>query len=294
MRATWVRMMLVELTRMASHLLFQATNGMDIGARVDDDVRLARARGDAPTARDDHRAADEPQLHPPRRHRRRPPRRLGGRDAATCDLVEKGVRDYDDLLRREPDLARAARRRGHHHHRAGARARRHAARSSARPASRGTCARRSRTSRTTTSTSTSIYTENGDCYDRFMIRLDEILESIKIVRQCVERMPPGDYRVQDRKVTPPPRARIDESMEALIHHFKLFTEGFQRARRARRTSRSSRRAARSAATWCPTARGSRCACTSAARPSTTSRRWRRWPRARSSPTRWRSSRASTR
>ena len=47
------------------------------------------------------------------------------------------------------------------------------------------------------------------------------------MRQCVEKMPPGDYRVQDKKVTPPPRARIDESMEALIHHFKIFTEGFK-------------------------------------------------------------------
>ena len=71
-----------------------------------------------------------------------------------------------------------------------------------------------------------IYTDNGDCYDRYRIRLHEILESIRIVRQCVARMPGGDYRVQDKKVTPPPRARIDESMEALIHHFKLFTEGF--------------------------------------------------------------------
>ena len=72
-----------------------------------------------------------------------------------------------------------------------------------------------------------IYTANGDVFDRYQIRLYEILESIKIVRQCVEHMPGGDYRVQDRKVTPPPRARIDESMEALIHHFKLFTEGFR-------------------------------------------------------------------
>ena len=64
-------------------------------------------------------------------------------------------------------------------------------------------------------------------FDRYRIRLYEILESIKIVRQCVEKMPAGDYRVQDKKVTPPPRARIDESMEALIHHFKLFTEGFK-------------------------------------------------------------------
>ena len=72
-----------------------------------------------------------------------------------------------------------------------------------------------------------IFTENGDVFDRYRIRLYEILESVKIVRQCVAKMPGGDYRVQDRKVTPPPRARIDESMEALIHHFKLFTEGFK-------------------------------------------------------------------
>jgi len=72
-----------------------------------------------------------------------------------------------------------------------------------------------------------IYTDNGDVFDRYRIRLYEILESVKIVRQCVAKMPGGDYRVQDRKVTPPPRARIDESMEALIHHFKLFTEGFK-------------------------------------------------------------------
>ncbi|MBP7930197.1 MAG: NADH-quinone oxidoreductase subunit D [Acidimicrobiia bacterium] len=68
---------------------------------------------------------------------------------------------------------------------------------------------------------------NGDCYDRFRIRMAEIYESLRIVKQCVESMPEGDYRVQDRKITPPPRARIDESMEALIHHFKLFTEGFK-------------------------------------------------------------------
>jgi NADH-quinone oxidoreductase subunit D len=72
-----------------------------------------------------------------------------------------------------------------------------------------------------------IYTSNGDVFDRYRIRLWEILESAKIVRQCVEKMPLGDYRVQDKKITPPPRARIDESMEALIHHFKLFTEGFK-------------------------------------------------------------------
>ncbi|MHB8262214.1 MAG: NADH-quinone oxidoreductase subunit D [Acidimicrobiales bacterium] len=67
----------------------------------------------------------------------------------------------------------------------------------------------------------------GDNFDRYAIRLNEIRESIRIIRQVIEKMPSGDYRVQDRKVTPPPRARIDESMEALIHHFKMFTEGFR-------------------------------------------------------------------
>ena len=67
----------------------------------------------------------------------------------------------------------------------------------------------------------------GDCFDRYAIRLNEVRESMAIVRQILDKMPRGDYRIQDRKVTPPPRGRIDESMEALIHHFKIFTEGFK-------------------------------------------------------------------
>jgi NADH-quinone oxidoreductase subunit D len=67
----------------------------------------------------------------------------------------------------------------------------------------------------------------GDCFDRYAIRLQEIRESIRIVHQILDKLPKGDYRIQDKKVTPPPRARIDESMEALIHHFKIFTEGFK-------------------------------------------------------------------
>jgi NADH-quinone oxidoreductase subunit D len=67
----------------------------------------------------------------------------------------------------------------------------------------------------------------GDAFDRYAIRLNEIRESLRIIRQIVDKMPEGDYRLQDKKVTPPPRRRIDESMEALIHHFKIFTEGFK-------------------------------------------------------------------
>jgi NADH-quinone oxidoreductase subunit D len=67
----------------------------------------------------------------------------------------------------------------------------------------------------------------GDVFDRYAVRFNEIRESIRMVHQILDRMPKGDYRIQDAKITPPPRGRIDESMEALIHHFKLFTEGFK-------------------------------------------------------------------
>ena len=68
---------------------------------------------------------------------------------------------------------------------------------------------------------------HGDAFDRYAVRLNEMRESIRLVRQIVDRVPRGNFRVQDKKLTPPPRGRIDESMEALIHHCKLFTEGFK-------------------------------------------------------------------
>jgi NADH-quinone oxidoreductase subunit D len=67
--------------------------------------------------------------------------------------------------------------------------------------------------------------KNGDCYDRYLVRMLEIRESLKIMRQCLEQMPEGPVRIADQKVTPPRRAEMKRSMEALIHHFKLYTEG---------------------------------------------------------------------
>ena len=67
---------------------------------------------------------------------------------------------------------------------------------------------------------------NGDCYDRYMVRICEMYESVKIVRQAIEKMPEGPVKIDDRKIVPPPRAEMKRSMEALIHHFKLYTEGF--------------------------------------------------------------------
>jgi NADH-quinone oxidoreductase subunit D len=225
-RATWARMMLVELNRMASHLLFQATNGMDIGAvsmmlygwRDREEVlrtleTITGLRMNHDFIRPGGIAADLPD---------------GWEEEVlgVCEAAEAGVREYDELLTQNPIWVE-------------------------RCVGVGTITTEEALALGATgpilrSTGFAwdlrkaqpylayddvdfdvIYTENGDVFDRYRIRLYEVLESAKIVRQCVERMPAGDYRVQDRKVTPPPRARIDESMEALIHHFKLFTEGFK-------------------------------------------------------------------
>ncbi|TNE65927.1 MAG: NADH-quinone oxidoreductase subunit D [Alphaproteobacteria bacterium] len=68
---------------------------------------------------------------------------------------------------------------------------------------------------------------SGDCYDRFMLRLAEIRESLKIMRQCLNDMPGGPVLSMNTKFAPPRRGEMKRSMEALIHHFKLYTEGFK-------------------------------------------------------------------
>ena len=225
-RAVWIRMMLVELQRMASHLLFQATNGMDVGAvsmmvygwrereltlRFLEEVTGLRMNHNF--IRPGGVAADLPD---------------GWRDDLDLLLtqVERGVREYSDLLSENPIfLERLVG--------VGVITREDAiARGITGPILRATGfpwdLRKAQPYLAYDEVDFDvIYGSHGDCYDRFNIRLNEILQSVNIVRQCADRLPAGDYRVQDRKVTPPPRARIDESMEALIHHFKLFTEGFR-------------------------------------------------------------------
>jgi NADH-quinone oxidoreductase subunit D len=66
----------------------------------------------------------------------------------------------------------------------------------------------------------------SDVYDRYRVRMAEMLQSREIIKQCIETMPTGPVNVDDRKIVPPPRAELDNSMEAVIHHFKLWTEGF--------------------------------------------------------------------
>lgn len=68
--------------------------------------------------------------------------------------------------------------------------------------------------------------EQGDVYDRFLVRIAEMKESCKILQQAIDGLPEGPYNTSDRKIAPPPREELDSSMESLIHHFKLYTEGF--------------------------------------------------------------------
>jgi NADH-quinone oxidoreductase subunit D len=68
--------------------------------------------------------------------------------------------------------------------------------------------------------------KTGDCFDRYLVRIEEMRQSIHLMRQCLEQMPEGPVVVQDHKLTPPRRGEMKRSMEALIHHFKLYTEGY--------------------------------------------------------------------
>jgi len=66
----------------------------------------------------------------------------------------------------------------------------------------------------------------GDCYDRYLIRVEEMRQSLRIIMQCLNQMPQGIIKSNDRKITPPSRPQFKQSMESLISHFKLYTEGF--------------------------------------------------------------------
>jgi NADH-quinone oxidoreductase subunit D len=225
-RATWIRMLLCELNRISSHLLFQATNGMDMGAvgmmiygwrdrevclRIFEQITGLRMNHNF--IRPGGVAADLPD----------------GWQRMILDFLDAlpaHLEEYETLLTGQPiwrdrlqgvgmitteealDLGITG------------------------PILRSTGyewdLRRDQPYLAYDEVDFDVVVGTfGDCFDRFAIRLEEIRQSMRIVRQCIERMPPGDYRAQDKKVTPPPRARIDESMEALIHHFKIFTEGFK-------------------------------------------------------------------
>ncbi len=225
-RATWIRMLMCEINRIASHLLFMATNGMDLGAvsmmiygwREREQVlrfleKVTGLRMNHNYIRPGGVAADLPD---------------GWRDDVLflLDMLPPRLAEYDILMSGQPIWRE--RLQG-----VGVLAAEEAlALSVTGPLLRSTgIARDMRRDEPYLAYDDVDFDvlvgTRGDSYDCYAIRLNEIRESMRIVRQILDKMPSGDYRVQDTKVTPPPRARIDESMEALIHHFKIFTEGFK-------------------------------------------------------------------
>lgn len=68
--------------------------------------------------------------------------------------------------------------------------------------------------------------KDGDCYDRYLVRVEEMYQSLRIIEQVIDKIPAGKIKTDDRKISSPPRAEMKESMEAMIHHFKLYTEGY--------------------------------------------------------------------
>ena len=225
-RAVWMRMLLSELNRMSSHLLFLATNGMDLGAvsmmlygwREREEVlrffqKVTGLRMNHNFIRPGGVAADLP---------------AGWRDDVLeiLEMLPGRLAEYDILMTDQPiwrerlqgvgvitaDEALALGTSG--------------------PILRSTGVawdlRRDQPYLHYDKVEFDVIVGSyGDAFDRYAIRINEIRESIRIVYQILDAMPQGDYRIQNKKVTPPPRARIDESMEALIHHFKIFTEGFK-------------------------------------------------------------------
>ena len=225
-RATWIRMLMVELNRIASHLVFMATNGLDMGAtsmmifgfREREAIlsffeAVAGVRLNYNYIRVGGVAADLPD---------------GWRERVEhiLDTMPARIVEYDRLFTRQPIWAERSQGVG-------------VLRADAAVALgvTGPALRASGVERDLRRDEPYLFYDDvefgvivgtrGDVFDRYAVRLGEIEESLRIVRQVADRMPDGPYRTADRKVTPPPRRRIDESMEALIHHFKLFTEGIK-------------------------------------------------------------------
>jgi NADH-quinone oxidoreductase subunit D len=225
-RATWIRMLMCELNRMSSHFLFLATNGMDLGAvsmmiygwRERDMFlqffeKVTGLRMNHNYIRPGGVAVDLPD---------------GWRDdlATILALIPDRLAEYDTLMTGQPIWRERTQGIGIISQEEAI------ALGATGPILRSTGVpwdlRKAMPYLAYDQVEFDVIVGSyGDVFDRYAIRLNEIRESARIVEQIMDLMPSGDYRVQDKKVTPPPRARIDESMEALIHHFKIFTEGFR-------------------------------------------------------------------
>ena len=225
-RATWIRMLMCELNRVSSHLMWMATNGMDLGStsmmifgfREREMIlsffeKTTGLRMNNNYIRPGGVAADLPD---------------GWQDdiKVICETVLERTYEYDDLLTGQPIFRTRTEGVG------GMTAEEALALGVTGPLLRSTGVpwdlRRAQPYLAYDELDFDVIVGTyGDNFDRYAIRLAEIRESIRMILQIADMMPSGDFRVQDPKVTPPPRGRIDSSMEALIHHFKIFTEGFK-------------------------------------------------------------------
>ena len=225
-RAVWIRMLMAELNRISSHLLFMATNGMDVGAismmiygwREREQVlaffeKVTGLRMNHNYIRVGGSAADLPD---------------GWRDDVLrlLDILPPRLDEYDTLLTGQPIFTQRTQGVGVI-----------TPEQAIALAATGPTLRSAGVEWDLRRNMPYFHYDDvefdvvvgtyGDAFDRYAIRLNEMRESLRIVRQILDVMPSGPYRTLDKKVTPPPRGRIDESMEALIHHFKIFTEGFK-------------------------------------------------------------------
>lgn len=223
-RANAIRVLMTELNRVASHLLWAATQGMDIGALsmmiygwrereicLDFFEKTTGLRMNHNYIRPGGVAADLPD---------------GWQDDVTnlISVVTAGIGEYEELLNENPIFLDRTMGVGVI-----------APQECKQYGVTGPMARASGVNWDLRKTAPYCGIEqydfdvplgrHGDVHDRYTVRMEEMRQSLRIAGQIVETIPGGDYRAEDRKVTPPPRKRIDESMEALIHHFKLFTEG---------------------------------------------------------------------
>ena len=220
-------MLLCELNRIHSHLVWLGTAALELGAISMFWYCFRERDHDPRPVRDGRRDAHAHALLPGRRARRGHPARILPRVPQVRRVDAEGAR------RVRGDPLRATR--------SGSSARRASAcsppttrsrsdsraRCCARRASTGTCAATSRTSRIPTLDFGVPVYPNGDVYDRYRVRMDEMRESVRIIEQCLDGMPEGPWIADDRKVVLPPRHELHTSMESLIHHFKIVTEGYR-------------------------------------------------------------------
>ncbi len=224
-RATWIRMLMVELNRLSSHLTWMATNGMDLAATsmmiygFRERERILRFFEKTTGVRMNHNfirpggvAADLPS---------------GWQDDVEDILAHTSstLDDFDQLFTGQPIFRERTEGVGIID------AKTAIALSATGPILRAAGVpwdlRRTMPYLAYSEVDFDVVVgSQGDTFDRYAVRMGELRESVRIVSQIMDKMPGGDYKTQDKKITPPPRGRIDESMEALIHHFKLYTQGF--------------------------------------------------------------------